>query len=300
MSDSIPQPAFASIKGAKSGVHVKLRSTGSSDTPADSETLPSVTTALEPDELIPSGQGLQVVSRADVVMVRARIFRLEGVGCIALPIAQPWRVVDFESDKAVRWLKVGAVEPDMALVLGERGQGDYIAEVADREILRDRAAAVRECAAKWREPLRRMLRAYARRWPEAQQQLRQNGAGDVAVNMQNVRNWASGIVLGPEKYDDYVAVMRVLGISAETLMTWRAIVDLRRAHAKAGHRVGKMLLRALQSGDKSRLEKEGVQVFELPGLSGRKIGAYRVVEVVNEDVEVDESRVGRPFRCEEY
>ncbi len=201
---------------------------------------------------------------------------------------------DEESASEIRRVPTSQLWPGMFLLLRTSGGGDYIVTIADK-LLGTRAEPLRGIQEKWKSALR---------W-----RVRSNGlletcvelldAGSRRANETNVRNWMSGRNIRPRDYADFCAIMRVTGLESFAREVWQAADDIDTAHRKAGFVLRKELLKQVLSADMMKLHRTGRMDFQVPGLEGGGLSAFRIEHLRAETAVVPSFRLGRPFNLED-
>jgi len=101
-----------------------------------------------------------------------------------------------------------------------------------------------------------------------------------------------------EHYEDFRAIMRLIGLEKESLNLWHIMQEIRKAHTRAGFKIRDMLLEQVNSADLDELRRHGIMEFELADQSAGKLSAFCVKEIARETTEVIHWRIGIPFRIE--
>lgn len=205
------------------------------------------------------------------------------------------QVIDLEEDQALQLKRVpvSRLEPGTFAILRTEGGGDYIVPLADR-ILGEAAGYLRGLQRKWKQLLREAIRE--RGLAAAAAQLRRYGSR--IATEQNIRNWMSPRSIKPHYYEDFAAVMRLIGLRNWAKEYWEAMDTILRAHGKAGQRIRKLLLAEVLKTDPQDLEKHGRKDFNLAEAAGSVLSAFRVEGTSAQSVMVSPGRIGRPFKLE--
>lgn len=201
-------------------------------------------------------------------------------------------IIDLETGKPrVRTIRGHDLEPGMFLILRTEGGGDYIEDVANR-LLGQSAPGARSDQRLWKTRLRAEIANNGIR--EVSRQLGAFGAKRASV--ENIRRWMSARSIRTNDFDDFRAIMEFTGLATRAEELWKSMELIDRAHLIAGARIRKMLLQQVSRADTRTLEKLGVMDFELPAEDGGRITAFRVEEVLQQEVVVPAWRVRQPFR----
>lgn len=201
-------------------------------------------------------------------------------------------IIDLEAqgeDRVVR-LPVTAVDTGMFLLLRTQGGGDYIIPVADR-IMGGQASTGRASLNLWKTILRGRVNSYGPGYV-AEELMRRAGIG---VDANDIRRWMSATTIGTTSPENFRAILRYTGLEARYDQLWDLMHRLQVAHKQAGLQIRQLLLDEVEKADLRILLKMGVMEFELPGENAGSLTAYRVQEVVKEDVLIIPSRLYRPF-----
>jgi hypothetical protein len=124
------------------------------------------------------------------------------------------------------------------LVFRESGRKDVIQSLADAQLGQD-APAIRECAARWHQALRKSGLDEPRLMTELE-------AVKCSRTLQTVRGWLTDdSMIGPQTKDDLEAIAYAVGdqrLLDDVPSIWEAIRILRGEHLSAGMRLSKILL----------------------------------------------------------
>lgn len=272
----------------------------------------------EPAELLPSinwddinARLNQSTSPEDQTQehVEARLFSLAGEGAVFLESSENSKalVIDLEGDESeedgdgnesgsrVKRIRVKDIQEGMFILLRTNGGGDYIVPLADR-ILGDKARQAREMQLYWKELLRDVVKR--RGTTETSVALMERGA--MRANVTNVRNWMSAKTIRPQYYEDFEAIMSLIGLKERALDYWEVAIAIETAHRQAGHYIRNLLLKKVLHSDLSELEKTGRMDFELEQGDGGKLTAFRVEGFSPGLYTVPVFRLGHYFERDEY
>ncbi|MDX1965428.1 MAG: hypothetical protein SFX18_19945 [Pirellulales bacterium] len=205
-------------------------------------------------------------------------------------------------DSTVRRVPIDELEPELSLLLRTSGGGDFIAPLADR-ILGDRAAELRTQQAGWKV---RLVAA-------AQEQFgalnRRELAARVAVNLRshglseartaNVHYWMSSKCIHPRKESDFAAILVFVGMADRTRELWEAMLEIDRAHKRAGQAIRQMLLQKIATSSLEPLERDGEMAFDLGEQDGGTLSAFQITAISEEEFEVPSDRIGVLLDSEE-
>lgn len=201
-------------------------------------------------------------------------------------------VIDLEErgKRRVRRVPTADIEEGMFILLRAGGGGDLIVPVAD-SLMKERAPECRRLQSDWKARLRERIRASS--LFEASVALLEHGA--LRANESNLRRWAWERGIKPDSREDFCAILRLIGLEAETDKYFAAMRLIERAHAKAGQAIRRVLLERVRSSDLGDLERLGAMEFDIPGAHAGRMLAARVLRVGEEPAVINPTYVGRPF-----
>ena len=181
-------------------------------------------------------------------------------------------VVELGTSKELHMVATRSIQPGTYIVNRVGGEGDYIPAIADT-LLAAEAPRLRAVQRRWKELLQDVVRsagitAVLSRLAEA---------GSPRATRGNLRRWASAVSIRTEDHADFAALMKVIGLEAETDELWRAMDVIDQAHLRAGQRVRGLLVREILKGDTRELEDRGWQDYDVEEIKGE--GALRVARV---------------------
>lgn len=186
------------------------------------------------------------------------------------------------------------IKPGIFILVRTSGGGDYIVPVADK-IMGKAARQARECQRRWKE----LLRSCVRRKGLTETSIDLIDCGSNIANEINVRNWMSPRSIGTRKYNDFSAIMKLIGLEKETQEYWTMIKRINRAHHKAGFEIRNLLLDQVKDIQIDVLQKQGKMDFKLSSDDEGGLTAFRVEGLMSESLEVPYSRIGQPFSLED-
>jgi hypothetical protein len=202
----------------------------------------------------------------------------------------------------VRRVPVDELEQGMYLLLRTSGGGDFIAPLADR-VLGASAAKRRSEQAEWKE---RLTRSAVERFGSLSRrdlaslvcsELRSQGLSQAGP--ANVHYWMSSKCIRPRKSEDFAAILKFAGLEERTQELWSAMGEIDRAHRRAGHLIRRMLLQKIAETSLEPLERDGEMDFELGDQDGGSLSAYQITDVLMQEFEVPDDRVGVVLDAEE-
>lgn len=230
-------------------------------------------------------------------MVKAKLFLLDGGYAVLLDADDGAfaTVVDLdqEPDDRVHMVKVRKIEHGMFIVLRQGGGGDYVVDVAD-QLLGGNAAEARRAQQRWKQLLSDTVRKNG--LVAVCRDLIEKGA--VRANSQNVRNWMSQRNIKTQEFEDFLGIMRVIGLEEEAQAVWETMMQVDRAHKTAGQRIRKMLISKIRQSDEWELQRLGRMDFSIRGVSCGGISVFRVIGMHDELIDVPETEVGQLLKDE--
>lgn len=205
-------------------------------------------------------------------------------------------VIDLNQDKEQRVRRIihRNIVSGLYILLRTAGGGDYIVPVAD-QILGDRAEELREMQGTWKARLR--LNAKQNSLEETVSALLNDGSK--VASYQNLRNWMQDRTIATHDEDDFLAIMKLVGLQDSAQRYWNAMKDIRRAHARAGRQIRRQLMQQVNKSDLAELERVGYMEFALEGKNAGSLTAYRIKTVARQDIEVHPRRINTPFTLED-
>ncbi len=249
-------------------------------------------------------KGLSVASTLDRVGqneyedVVAKCFFLEDDWAVFVEASEGAKtlVIDPEEDMTnpITRISVKEIKPGMYILVRTGGGGDYIVPVADK-LMGSEAQHAREYQKRWKE----LLRNYARRNGLLETSIELLDLGSVVANEVNVRNWMSPRSIRTQKYGDFLAIMRLVGLEDQAQEYWTVMKRINRAHQKAGFEIRNLLLEQVKDLNMEELQKRGKVDFKLSSDDEGGLTAFRVESMLPETVEVPYFQIGQPFRLED-
>lgn len=228
-------------------------------------------------------------------VVEARLVLLEGDWSVFLDAEEgsSTLVIDLEAEDEERVRRVPVMElvPGMYVLQREGGGGDLIVTLADR-ILGREADRVRTLQATWKSKLRSQVAQVS--LAGVRRALQQ--AGSPLASEANIRHWMAERSIRTHDYQDFAAIMAVVGMAPQASECWQAMGALHRAHKRAGHEIRKRLLRLVATADLAALERQGRMHFELKDVPSGGLTAWRVNDLAPEPIPISSHMVGEFFQ----
>jgi hypothetical protein len=255
---------------------------------------------IDSDAILPAVNWQQIVQTARTAVdpnqdeVDARIFVLDGGRAVFLEADEQAtaRIIDVnDEDQPVRRIGVTELTTGMFVLLRTSGGGDYIVPIADR-ILGANAETVRAQQRRWKQQLRELVRIEG--VPVVARMLRDRGSR--IASETNVRNWMAERSIKTAAYEDFVAIMEVIGEAARAKEYWNTMCVIDRAHRRAGFYISKLLLKQVKTGNLNELVQRGMLEFTLPDEEAGSIAAFRIEQVSPDIYRVPVTRIGHVFR----
>lgn len=207
-------------------------------------------------------------------LVSARVALLSGDHAVLLP-AEADRLIWVLDPRASPQHRVGRLdvldlEPGDVLILRTSGGGDLVVPLAD-EILGVRSRELRGMQTTWKRKLREWVIEHGG-LASAAAELKAKGCD--RANKQNLQNWLDERSLRTEDEGDWAVIMDAASLHAQAARYWRAMGQLRSAHTRAGHSLGKRLFKMANTQPLDQLASLGFQKFDLG--EGGSISAFRI------------------------
>jgi hypothetical protein len=243
--------------------------------------------SMPPEELLPvtdwaaiaagtGARGDQDVGRPDIV--NAYLFLLASEQAIYVEADEGSRayIVELGASKELHMVPTRSILPGSYIVTRVGGDGDYIPAIAD-SLLGEEAGRLRRAQERWTARLQRLIASAGMQAVET----RLRAAGSPRATSSNIRRWASGGSIWTENYEDFLAIMQVVGLGEEAARLWQDMDLIDQAHRRAGQRVRKLLNREIRRADTEELERRGWQDYDVEEIEGE--GALRVARVEARD-----------------
>jgi hypothetical protein len=200
---------------------------------------------------------------------------------------------DEEPNKRIDRIPAKSVQPGIFILVRSGGGEDYIVPIADR-LLGDSAAQARRYQQHWK----RLLREHVKQHGLLQTSVDLLDLGSNIANEVNVRNWMSPRSIRTQKFHDFDAIMRLVGLGPQAVEYWEVMDKINSAHRSAGYKVRELLLDQVKDLDINQLHKQGQMEFKLADSDDGGIVAFRVESLLSDLVSVPYSRIGQPFKLD--
>lgn len=226
--------------------------------------------------------------------IQAKLFLLEENWVVPLSAEDDATalVINLSEDASpVKKMKIREIEAGMFLLLRTSGGGDFIIPVAD-QIMGSDGPKARSHQKKWKSLLRDYI--IENGYDLTIKQLKKHGSA--RANYVNLRNWMFERSIKTEYKNDFNAIMRMIGLEAESDLYWNLMDRIDHAHRQAGHIIGKMLLEKVRKSDLKTLKKSGKIEFELENETHISITAFQVVEISPDIIRILPGQLGNPIK----
>ncbi len=232
-------------------------------------------------------------------LAQAKLCYLAGGYAVFVPIDDNAAQLAIDLSNAnkplVRRVPVGALEPDMYLLLRTAGGGDLLIPLANR-ILGSIGKVRREQQAVWKSQL----------ISTAKEQFGELNRGALAsevskylsskvegqVSPANVLYWMSSKSIRPRKKEAFVAILEYSGLQAKSEELWAAMEEIERAHRIAGHTIRKMLLHRVLTMSLEPLKRDGQMIFDLGEQDGGAISAFQIINMSDDEFNIPVKLIG--------
>lgn len=236
----------------------------------------------------------QISKDAGQEEVDARLFLLEGEKAVFLDAEDNSSTLIIDLDEGdqfrVKRIPVNDIYPNMYILLRTSGGGDYIINVADW-IMGKEAEGARMMQKLWKT----RLRDAARTSGLLELSLKLIDLGSIRANEVNVRNWMSYKSIRTADYQDFAAIMKLVGLEHRAKECWDIMGMIDTAHRKAGHYIRKLLLKKVLESDLDELQRLGKMDFEISEVGSGSLTAFRVLNVSHEIMRSPVPLLGHPF-----
>lgn len=201
---------------------------------------------------------------------------------------------DEVADRRIARILVKEIRSGMFILVRTGGGDDYIVPVADK-IMGPLAQRTREYQKRWKE----FLRNYARRNGLLKTSIDLLDLGSGLANEVNVQNWMSPRSIRTQNYNDFLAIMKLVGLEEQAQEYWAMMKRINQAHQKAGFEIRKLLLEQIKDLDVEMLQKQGKMDFKLSSDDEGGITAFRVESMLPKTIKVPYSRIAKPFKLKD-
>lgn len=251
---------------------------------------------IDADAILPTVNWQQIVQSVRTTIdqnqdeVDARLFILDGSRAVFLEADEQAtaRTINVSDDeRPVQRMAVTQLTTGMFVLLRTSGGGDYIVPIADR-ILGTSAETVRAEQRQWKHKLREL----ARRDGISVVARKLRHVGSRIASETNVRNWISERSIKTAAFEDFAAIMEVIGEGEHAKEYWNTMRIIDRAHRKAGFHIGKLLLTQVKEANLSELEQRGTLEFRLADEEGGSITAFRIEQIAPQLYQIPVTRIG--------
>lgn len=290
-----PKPVLAApVKGSSQARQIRIDYTPLVPGVSDEDVIPLM---ADIDSVLQRAER-ESSSDRDYQRVDARLLVLEGDKGVFIEAEGDATVLVIDlnqgAEQRVRRIVYRNVEPGMYILLRTESGGDYIVPVAD-QILGNKAEELRERQQTWKARLRLAVREHG--IDEMVEALRNHGS--TVASYQNLRNWMQDRTIATSDPQDFLAIMKVVGLLDEAQSNWDSMRTIRQAHQKAGRKIRRQLVEQVSKSDLVELERIGLMEFTLDEKTGGSLTAYRIKSMAERTVEVLPHRIDTPFPLED-
>jgi hypothetical protein len=192
-------------------------------------------------------------------------------------------------------IKCSNINRDSFVLLNTGADPDIIVPIANR-ILGSRAVEARQAQRHWKSLLRDQVRR--RTLSVVEKRLKELGSG--IANTANIRNWTATFSIKTEKYEDFLAIMRLIQLEEDAEYYWQQMTLIDRAHLSAGKKARNIQIQQLMKSDLTNLQILGRMDFQIPEMGAGSLSAFRVLDVLRDKkTEIPESRLNRIIELED-
>ena len=234
----------------------------------------------------------QVSAQPNAEIIESKVVILKGGKFVFLPAEDGYThhcLVNLDSEPFPRKLKISEFDQHTAVLLKERGEGDYVVEVAN-QVLLDKAPYFRGQQQRWKKALRERVEAVAD-FAAISEELKKTGCS--TAHTYNIRNWLSPRSIRPESDADFACLLNFLNLTSETKELIRCMDIIRSAHIKAGHRISDQLdILVRNDANLKSILTDGYRIYRLDDISG-KVGVYIFDRILPKTVIVSFAEIGQ-------
>ncbi len=199
-------------------------------------------------------------------------------------------LLNLDKEPAAKKVLIAEFDENTAILLRERGGGDYVAETANK-IMGERTDELRNSQSQWKTALRIVINSIG--IAEVSYFLSREGCS-TASSHQNLRNWVAPGLIRPDSDNDFRILLQYLDLGDQADEIIKRMNLIRRAHRRAGHQISREL-RGLIENDKNlnSIFDDGYKIYSAEGDSGGKLGVYMFKSVLDETLTVPYVEVGK-------
>jgi hypothetical protein len=232
----------------------------------------------------------------DYEEIEARCVVLEGEQAIFVEADDSANVLiidlDEDDDNRVNPISVRDLKPGAFILVRTSGGGDYIVPIAD-QIMGTEASLVRQRQHEWKS----RLKEYVIKHGLLKTSIDLLDLGSDIANEINVRNWIFPRNIKTRSQNDFLAIMRLVGLENQANEFWASMEFISRAHRKAGYRLREILLDQVDKISPDEFKRSGKVEFKFAqNDEDAGLTAFRIEEILSKTYKVSFSRIGVPFR----
>jgi len=202
---------------------------------------------------------------------------------------------NYGNNEILKKIFVSGLKQGMFVVLRTEGGSDLLVPVAD-QILGNLAESYRASQYEWKSAFRERISSHGIQ--EISRELKLYGSNHASTN--NIRNWASKLSIRTQQYENFLAIIKVIGRAEKANDYWEVARKIDRAHRAAGMFLRKLLLKQIQLFNLEELEVSGRMDFVLTSAGGGKLTAFRITGISPDEFTILENRIGQVFEEEKY
>ncbi|MFH0984128.1 MAG: hypothetical protein V1882_01180 [Candidatus Omnitrophota bacterium] len=193
-----------------------------------------------------------------------------------------------EAELFVKRIQTSKIEREMFVLLRTKGSGDYITQVADK-LLGLRAASANELQKNWK----RLLQEKVSRSSTLKVSLDLLDAGSKIAEEYNVRNWMSDSSIRPRNDQDFMAILKCLGLENDAAKYFDAARLINKAHMKAGFYIRRQLIKQAKQMSVDDFEVNNEVCIDLPGIEAGALTAFKVRAISCEKYKVSSAEINQ-------
>ncbi|EHL79385.1 DISARM anti-phage system protein DrmE domain-containing protein [Bacillus smithii] len=224
-------------------------------------------------------------------VVDASVVYLENDRILFVPIHSKIRIFDPDSPKElIKQIESKELEEDDYIILRNDRDTKLIAEVADQEILKERAVNYRQLQKKWKKHLIYNVR---RKGYKRVGEILKNKYHVSTASAASVRNWCSEESICPIELPKILKAFKYEEQKIKKIV--EAMKEIQQAHRKAGRIISSKLMNELSINIVNELRMNGYFTFESKEFDGASFNIERVVAIDNSKHLVSSHNIMKPL-----
>lgn len=180
-------------------------------------------------------------------------------------------------------------EDDFIIIRNERDT-KLIAEVADNEILKDKAESLRMLQELWKEKLRYHVK---KKGVSKVADILTNRYGLTTASAVSVRSWCNDESICPTELSKLLIALKFDTRMADKI--YKGMKNIQQAHRKAGRIISTKLMKELNPSIYNKLLEKGYYTFESKEFDGASFNIERVLTITNEKYLIMPYNLMKPF-----